>query len=132
MKRLSYFLKFWLPVILWMAFIFSLSSQSKISVTQTFIYDFMIFKTLHMIEYAFLYLLLFRAFYSIKNKKFSLALKFILPIIISFIYSISDEFHQLHVPTRSGQWRDTGIDLLGIILMYTFIKRYFDVLKKYL
>ena len=115
-----------------MAFIFSLSSQSKISVTQTFAYDFMIFKTLHMIEYAFLYLLLFRAFYSIKNKNFPRALQFILPIIISFIYSISDEFHQLYVPSRSGQWRDTGIDLLGIVLMYTLVKRYFDVLKKYL
>jgi len=132
MKRLNYFISNWLPVFLWMGFIFTLSAQSKISVTQTFVYDFMIFKTLHMIEYAFLYLLLFRAFYSIKNKNFPLSLKFILPILISFIYSISDEFHQLYVPTRSGQWRDTGIDLLGIILMYTLVKRYFRVLKKYL
>jgi len=117
---------------MWMGFIFSLSSQSKISVTQTFVYDFMIFKTLHMIEYAFLYLLFFRAFNSIKNKNFPYVLKLVLPIIISFVYSISDEFHQLYVPTRSGQWKDTGIDLLGIILMYTFVKRYFRVLKKYL
>jgi VanZ family protein len=132
MRRWAYFLNYWLPVLIWMGFIFSLSSQSKVSVTQTFVYDFMIFKTLHMIEYAILYFLLFRGFYSIKNKNFSLVLKFILPMIIGFLYSLSDELHQLYVPTRSGQWRDTGIDLLGIVLMYTFIKKYFRFFKRYL
>ncbi len=132
MKQFVYFLKFWLPALLWMSFIFSLSSHPKVSISHVYAYDFIIFKTLHMIEYAILYFLLFRAFYSIKNKGFSFTLKLIVPIFISFIYSISDEFHQLFVPTRSGQWRDTGIDLLGIVLMYTLVKKYFYILKKYL
>ena len=85
-----------------------------------------------MLEYAVLYGLLFRALYQIDNKIMSLKNKFILPIIIGFIYSFTDELHQLFVPTRSGQLRDTGYDLLGILLMYTLIKRYLKQLKKYL
>jgi len=114
----------WLPPIIWMMFIFFLSSQTKVSVTHQFISDFIIFKTLHVIEYSILYLLLFRAFYSIKNQKLSFNSKLILPIIIGFFYSITDELHQLRVPTRSGRLVDTGFDLIGIILMYTLIKKY--------
>lgn len=132
MKEFKHFFFYWLPAIAWMTFIFFLSSQTKVSITHQFISDFIIFKTLHVLEYAVLYFLLFRGFYSLKNSELSLKIKFILPIIISFFYSITDELHQLFVPTRSGQLRDTGFDLLGIILMYTLIKKYIDRIKKYL
>ena len=132
MKGFRFFAFYWLPAIAWMIFIFFLSSHTKVSVTHYFISDFIIFKTLHIIEYAILYFLLFRAFYPINNKWLSLKYKFILPIIIGFFYSVTDELHQLFVPTRSGQLKDTGFDLLGIILMYTFIKKYFNDIKKYL
>lgn len=132
MKVFKFFLFYWLPVIVWMLFIFFLSSQTKISITHQFASDFAIFKTLHMIEYAILYFLLFRALYPIKNKNLSFKSKLIIPIIIGFFYSITDEFHQLFVATRSGQLRDTCFDLLGIILMYALIKKYLTALKKYL
>jgi len=132
MKGFKKFIFYWLPPIGWMIFIFSLSSQTKISLTHQIASDFIFFKSLHMLEYAILYGLLFRALYQIDNKKMSLKNKFILPIIIGFIYSFTDELHQLFVPTRSGQLRDTGFDLLGILLMYTLIKRYLKQLKKYL
>jgi VanZ family protein len=45
-------------------------------------------------------------------------------MIIGFLYSLSDELHQ-SIPTRSSQWRDTGIDLLGIVLMYTLLRNIF-------
>ena len=32
---------------------------------------------------------------------------------IGFLYACTDEFHQLFVPGRSGQWTDVGIDSLG-------------------
>lgn len=32
---------------------------------------------------------------------------------ICFLYACSDEFHQLFVPGRAGQWRDVGIDSMG-------------------
>ena len=132
MKGFKKFIFYWLPPIGWMMFIFSLSSQTRVSLTHQVVSDFIFFKSLHMLEYAVLYGLLFRALYQIDNKIMSLKNKFILPIIIGFIYSFTDELHQLFVPTRSGQLRDTGFDLLGILLMYTLIKRYLKQLKKYL
>lgn len=132
MRGFKIIVGYWLPVIAWMGLIFFLSSQTKVSLTHKFIFDFIIFKTLHAVEYAILYFLLFRAFYSINKKKLSLKYAFIFPIIIGFFYSITDELHQLYVPTRSGQLKDTGFDLLGIILMYTFIKIRLNSLKKFL
>lgn len=46
-------------------------------------------------------------------------------LIICFLYAISDEFHQLFIPGRSGEVRDVLIDtcgaLLGIGTYYLFI-----------
>lgn len=108
-----------------MLFLFFLSSQSRISVTHKYIYDFLIFKSLHVIEYAILYFFLFRAFS--RNK-----INFLIPMIIAIFYSMTDEFHQTFVPTRSGKLQDVAIDFLGVILMYTFIKKYLKVLKRVL
>ncbi|WP_434309278.1 VanZ family protein [Hominifimenecus sp. rT4P-3] len=35
---------------------------------------------------------------------------------ICFLYACSDEFHQLFVPGRAGQWKDVGIDSIGYVL----------------
>lgn len=45
-----------------------------------------------------------------QNKKFILT-----AIILSIIYAISDEIHQLFIPTRNGSFSDVLIDSLGII-----------------
>lgn len=132
MRQFKSFTVYWVPAIAWMMFIFFLSSQTKVSVAHKFIIDFIIFKSLHVIEYAVLYFLIFRALYQTNNNKLPLKYKFILPIVIGFFYSITDELHQLFVPTRSGQLKDTGFDLLGLILMYTLIKYNFHKIKKYL
>jgi len=39
-------------------------------------------------------------------------------LLLSYIYAISDEFHQSFIPGRSGLLRDTFIDLGGIALAY--------------
>ena len=52
--------------------------------------------------------------------------KFIFSFLIGGIYAISDEFHQLFIPGRSGEIRDVCIDssgvLLGIFIMIVLIK----------
>jgi len=49
-----------------------------------------------------------------------------LPILISFIYAISDEIHQYFVPGRFGTWYDVLIDTsgaaFGILVMSALIK----------
>lgn len=66
---------------------------------------FLLLKSFHIIEYAFLAFLLFFGF-----KKYKLA------ILIGYLYAISDEFHQSFVPGRTSRLRDTLIDLMGILI----------------
>lgn len=123
---------YWLPPIIWMIFIFYLSSQKRISVTQRYVFDFVIFKALHMIEYSILYFLFFRAFYSINKNGFSLQKKTFYPVILSIFYAVVDEVHQTFVPTREGKIRDVIIDSIGIFLIYIYIKKNFSFIKKIL
>lgn len=66
---------------------------------------FLLLKSFHVIEYAFLAVLLFFGF-----KKYKPA------IIIGYLYALSDEFHQSFVAGRTSRFRDTLIDLLGILI----------------
>src|SRR5436190_2161828 len=126
------FIRYWLPPILWMAFIFFLSSNHRVTITRTYAIDFIIFKTLHMIEYAILYFLLFRGFYSIKNKSLSQNQRFFYPFILAVAYAFTDEFHQLFTPTREGRIRDVGIDTIGIFIMFSYIKVHLKLFKKFI
>lgn len=121
---------YWIPPILWMGFIFFLSSQQRVSVTHTYVADFTIFKSLHMIEYAILYFLFFRAVYATGGNAITKKQKLIYPIILSVLFAISDEAHQLFTPTREGQIKDVIIDSVGILLMYEYVKRNLEIIKK--
>ena len=111
-----------------MFLIFILSSRQSISVADRYIINFLLFKLLHIIEYAILYLLVFRAFNNKKGKK----IHYLMPFIISFSYAAIDEIHQSFVPTREGKIRDVLIDTIGIVLMYSYIKNHLNVVRKYL
>ena len=111
-----------------MLFIFS--SRQSIAVTHEFTSDFIIFKTLHIIEYAMLFFLLFRAAFNTSKKP--LKNQLLQALIISLIYSVFDEYHQTFTPTRSGSPRDIFIDLIGISGMYLYIKLHLDKLRRFL
>ncbi|QQG44539.1 MAG: VanZ family protein [Candidatus Roizmanbacteria bacterium] len=120
---------YWIPVFIWMIVIFYFSSRARISLSEEETINFLIFKTLHIIEYAILYFLLFRAFFLSANKHSSSKIYWY-PFFIALIYAASDEFHQLLVPTRDGALRDVFIDALGIAFMYTLIKKSKKIAKK--
>ena len=105
-------LKFWLPPILWMAVIYLASGRESIEVSGTYLINFIFFKTLHLFEYALLYLLSWRAirntFVSRNNHLFVLA-----AFLLTVVYAISDELHQSFVPTRESRVRDVIIDAAG-------------------
>lgn len=123
MKKLINLLYYWFPPLIWMVFIFVFSSRTRISMTHEYVTDFIIFKSLHMIEYATLYFLTFRAFNSLSSSHIKPFSRMLYPLIISFLYAISDEFHQTFISTREGTPRDVIIDSIGIFLMYIYIKR---------
>lgn len=73
--------------------------------------DFFFKKTIHLIEYGILFLLLYRGLrFSSKMDKFNLA---VVAFILTFLYGMSDEYHQTFVPGRTGTIRDILIDGLG-------------------
>lgn len=127
MKKL---LSYWLPPLLWMIFIFSLSSRQSIGVSEELIINFIVFKSLHLIEYAFLFFLFFRAFYTYlsKNKKRA----YLYAAIAALLFAVTDEMHQVLVPTREGSPRDILIDSLGIGLCFMYTKNNLDKLRLFL
>ena len=112
--------RFWLPVFLWMGVIFLFSSRQKIALTDSYVVSFLFFKSLHLIEYAFLYLVTFRA---VKN---TLSVQknwmWLIPFIITAVFAITDEVHQSFVPTREGKSRDAIIDMFGAIVAWISLK----------
>lgn len=94
----------WLPVFLWAAIIFSLSSLPQTKVSEFFLTDFIVKKTAHITEYAILYFLLYRA-----TKK-----RLFLSLVLAILYAASDEFHQRFSPGRTPRLYDVfGFDLTG-------------------
>ena len=133
MPNLRAFIKYWLPVLFWMALIFSASADShSYEHSSRFVEPFLhwlfpqmsqanvdeihhlIRKCCHLTEYAILALLLWRALHVSKNK---------LPawswpkvggtLLLVFLYASSDEFHQSFVPTRTPLFSDVLIDTTG-------------------
>lgn len=122
----------WFPAIAWMIMIFLFSSRQRISVADEQVINFLFFKSIHVIEYAILYALVLRAIITSSYKNKDVQQMYISAIIICILYAVSDEIHQTFIPTREGAIRDVFIDTLGMLIMYTFIKNTFKVIKKYI
>lgn len=93
--------------ILWMALIFVLSGRESITVAPTWTVNFLIFKTLHVIEYGILYVLWYRA---VRDRRAAW--------VATMAYAVFDELHQTFVPTREGRLRDVIIDGIGVGLAW--------------
>jgi VanZ family protein len=130
-------IKKWGLVLIWMIVIFLFSSQNgdKSSENNKFIVyilntlgidintilsgnaDFIIRKAAHFTEYFILYFLLYNAlkedFYFTHSTMFAL--------IITFLYAVSDEFHQSFVPGRGPAFKDVLIDTSGGVVCMVVI-----------
>ncbi len=104
MSRSSRFFRLWLPVILWAAVIFALSSIPSLN-SGLGSWDFVLRKLAHAAEYALLAALLLRA----------LARPW-LAFLLALAYAISDELHQHFVRGRAGTPRDVAIDAAGALI----------------
>ncbi|WP_300627523.1 VanZ family protein [uncultured Thomasclavelia sp.] len=130
MKKIRYFL----PMIIWMIFIFIMSntngndssSQSNFfaNIILQFInidketLTFLIRKLAHISEYAILALF---TYYALIKIAFNKRIIFQITFLISFLYACSDEFHQLFISGRSGQFTDIIIDSTGCLIMLLFL-----------
>jgi VanZ family protein len=132
--RIARFLKYWLPVILWMIIIFGASTNlgapqntsrflgpllrwllPSISDDAISNIQFGVRKSSHAIEYAILCLLFWRAR---RKKNTNEPRPWIwreagIAILFSAIYAATDEFHQYFVATRQGSPWDVLLDTAG-------------------
>jgi polysaccharide biosynthesis protein VpsQ len=79
----------------------------------------LLLESLHLIEFGILYILiiLFQLSFGYLSRR-----KELTAIIISFLYSITDEVHQLFVPFRSFSIGDLIKNLIGIFLMWMLVR----------
>lgn len=127
-------IRYWLPVILWVCFVFwmsteGFSSQHTFSLVKTILrflfpnisshevrlIHIMIRKAAHVIEYFILGLLLFRAFRggSTASWKWRWSLFAVIGVVF---WAVGDEWHQSFVATRMASVVDAGRDIAGGIL----------------
>ncbi len=128
------FTKYWLPVVLWMSFIFwmsggTFSSQHTSSALEKVVWllipgissetleliHVFIRKAAHVSEYCILGFLNFRAFRGGSNATWNWRWSFF-ALVVVVLCAVSDEFHQSFVPAREGSYVDAGIDTAGGLL----------------
>ena len=107
----------WLPPLIYMAVIFSLSSQpDPMPGVSLLVWD----KALHVVEYSVLSVLFCRALYGEGLAALRVA---VFSILLTSAYGATDEAHQAFVPDRQAgvdDWlADTGGALAGAVLFST-------------
>ncbi|MBU1998366.1 MAG: VanZ family protein [Candidatus Omnitrophota bacterium] len=113
-------LKLWFPVFFWCWLIFYLSGTPSLE-TPWGVWDFILRKIAHILEYYILAWLIYRAF---KGTFVSSWINlYFWPGALSFLYAVSDEIHQYFVPTRGPSAEDVLIDCFGIIIFFMIIRR---------
>jgi VanZ family protein len=98
----------WAPVVLYLAFIFALSSVANTPTLPIAVSD----KGLHGMLYLGLGALLMRAL----SRGFRLRVTVMMALLVTFcaaLYGISDEFHQSFVPPRQVEALDVVADTIG-------------------
>jgi VanZ family protein len=137
------FLKYWLPLLVWMAVIFSASADTQSwqhssriiapllrwffpHIPEPTVNEVVVFarKCAHLTEYAILSVLFLRALRKpVKNDPRPWPWRQVgWCILFVALYACSDEFHQRFVPTRQPSIRDVIIDtaggLLGLLVLW--------------
>jgi VanZ family protein len=133
------FLRYWLPVVVWMVFIF-IGSTDLLSAEHTSRYigpflrwfapnvsdatiasiQLVVRKCAHLTEYAILAALFYRALRLHGKRALGIA------FLLSAIYAALDEFHQSFVASRTGTPYDVMFDCAGAIIglaIYRLINR---------
>lgn len=126
--------KYWAPVLLWMSFIFWMSTGTfsaentsliiepilrflmpSLSPEKVDMIHGVIRKLGHVTEYFILGILLFRAFRG-GSRELRIQRWAFSSFVVAVLYAASDEFHQSFISTRTASLFDVGMDTLGGIL----------------
>jgi len=140
--RLRAFLLYWWPVFVWMALIFSASSDSMsfqhsshiigpfvrwllpgLSEHSVHAVVFAVRKCAHVTEYAILALVVWRALQKSRGQTPGgwLWSQAFLTLAVAALYAATDEFHQRFVPSRQASLWDVLLDTSGAALALVFL-----------
>ena len=114
----------YLPPLVWMGVIFSISSLHVLpgpQVTRIVWWDFLAKKSAHMIEYAILYFLWQKSIHYNNKPNYR---GYLLSFLIVIGYAITDEYHQSFISGRHPKAYDVGYDTLGAGLMYLRLQKW--------
>lgn len=104
------FVKWWLPVIVWMIVIFIGSSIGNVPRVGGKVTDGMVHRVAHVLEFAVLGALLLRA---LGQDQRLMKREIVLALILVTLYGASDEFHQRFTPGRSSEGVSVLFDAAG-------------------
>lgn len=142
--------KHWLPVVLWMGFIFAMSSDLGSSTHSSRIIEpivrwikpdttpeqfefvhFILRKLGHLTEYAVLALLVFRALkHTLAQPLDKLSWQTVgIALLITASYAATDEWHQSFVPGRTAAIGDVLIDSSGGLLSLLIVLFWYHILS---
>ncbi len=107
------FVKWWLPVVVWMIVIFVGSSIGNIPRVGGKTTDGLVHRAAHIAEFTVLGVLLLRA---MSQDKPITKREIILTLIAIALYGASDEFHQRFTPGRSSEGIAVVFDIAGGML----------------
>jgi VanZ family protein len=120
MKLLRGFL--WVLPLLYMMMIWrmsSLPSNAYVELPDSNV-DRFIKESLHLVEFAILYLLFVLAAYF--NGKLTATTSLIFAVV-ACLYGLTDEIHQSFVPARSATLIDLVKDVIGVSVAYYFVRK---------
>ena len=113
MRRFVAYFPYWVPAVLWLGVIFFLSSLPESATPGRFLLSD---KVLHAAEYFILAFLILFALQRTTALKLSTC--FWIVLATGTAYGLSDEFHQLYVPTRHFDLTDLLADMCGILALF--------------
>jgi VanZ family protein len=124
-KKTLKFISLWLPVVLWAGMIFKFSSGTVPVTSQVYWQNFLVKKIGHLLLFGTLALLFYRAFHGQGINRKNAA---VWAVVASFLYGVSDEFHQMYTQGREARVRDVLIDGVGAslvtYLVYKFLPKF--------
>jgi VanZ family protein len=104
------FVKWWLPVVVWMSVIFFGSSIGNLPLVGSKTSDQVVHRIAHLLEFAVLGAVVLRA---VTRDRLITKREIILTAIITALYGASDEFHQRFTPGRSSEGLSVLFDAAG-------------------
>ena len=104
---------YWIPVVFFAGAMFFLSAQSRPQdILPSFVFRDVSNKVLHAVGYGILFLLCYRGFRWTAGQAVARH-AVVLAIIMTALFGLTDETHQLFVPLRESSWQDWSADIIG-------------------